>query len=152
METEHARLNHGPLSADFEFTHENFINCIDEIFEMQESTYVDGYTTELRIKEIFETNFGIRDHSPDGYTKSLSPLVTYNPITDVNAASGLKQEFKRLIDMKAPVRTGMSIIDLLSLDSTVYNELISAVEDYNNESNNLNDVSLDDLKDELDKE
>lgn len=135
-----------PFSVKFEYTTDDFIKTIEEICDMQESTDADGFTIGLRIKEIFETNFGIRDHSPKGYNSSIMPLSTFNPVKNTIINSPLRREFVKLLDIKAPSRTGSSVVDLMKLPYDVYNELIEAVEEYNLNESKLGASMMDDIE------
>lgn len=122
---------------------ESFINCIDSIIKLPND--LDGWCLDQAVREIYDTAYGIYDHSAEASPSNLIPLATIKPMEQVNADPYIKREIRELLRLNAPKRTGMSIVELLDMDAFEYGILKDAlIEDSMRESSMVSDILDDD--------
>lgn len=105
----------------------------------------DGFLLDQAVREIYDTVYGIHDHSGDASPANLIPLATVKPIEQTNGDPFIQREMLELLRLKAPRRTGMSIVELLNMDVFEYEMLKGVlIEDSQRESSLIDDIMDDD--------
>ena len=106
----------------------------------------DSITNQMLLMEKYEQRFNIQD-TIDPFPISL---VTMSKYTDVVTDSLMERSYTKLLDLKLPELTGLSITELLDMPTYKLKAVIRALRNSNTIKNNtLTDKEMKELKKSL---
>jgi sulfur relay (sulfurtransferase) complex TusBCD TusD component (DsrE family) len=102
----------------------------------------------MLLVEMYENLMGITDHDNPAYTVPV-PLARMNPATQTVPYSLYANEVRRLIRLKVPQKTGMSLNEVLELDTEAYRIVVNSCSAASQNDGLVEDDLLEELKEQL---
>lgn len=121
-----------------------FDKTVKEILDIPH--HYDGFSRDVLSREIYERNFGIHPHPTSTDPDCPSPLVVQKDATQLHLASQLRSRIFSLVRKEVPKRTGMSVLELMSLPVDILLTVEDVVDEYNNSEAAAAAAAMEDLK------